>query len=178
MAEEASGVGGNTVVEDLLLTDAFLIKGRVDGKFARLLKVLETFSHDFLVVSDATMIDLRGGEVIRTPRVHVNMTELLFAHELVDNAGDYFQKTLSADRATDKQVKIRAFYHGNVNLELAGRVRPGAYESESRFFVMEDCAIRGLSKELSGELGMLESLPYTIVNRRRISYLYDFSPRP
>lgn len=170
-------VGDSTVVEDVLLTDAFLVKGRVEGKFSRLFKVLDTYERDFLVISDATMVDIARGEVIRTPRVHVNMDELLLAHELVDGAGDFFQKTLSSDTADEKSVRIRAFYNGSVSLELAGRIRPRAYEgaAERRFFVMEDCAVRGIDMSLSRELEIVSSLPYAIVNRRRIAYLYDFS---
>ena len=178
MSDDTPVVGDNVVVEDLLLTDAFLVKGRVEGKFSRLFKVLDNYDRDFLVVSSATMIDLVRGEVIRTPRVHVNINELLLAHEFVDGAGDYFQKSLSAESGKEKDVRVRAFYHGSLSLELAGRIRPGAYETgglDHPFFVMEECSVRGLDESLSPDLAILSQLPYAIVSSRKIAYLYDFS---
>ena len=164
-----------TLVEDVLLTDAFLIKGKVDGKFSRLVKVLEDYNKDFLVVSDAHMVDLRRGETIKTPRVHVNLKELILAHELVDSGSDFYQKQLSDD---DKDIRIRAFYHGATSLEIAGSIEQEAYEGgrlRRRFFVMRDCALRGIDFETNEELSLVQKLPYAIVQRSRISYLYDFS---
>ena len=167
----------DTMVEDVLVTESFLIKGRVDGKFSRLAKTLEDHARDFLVVSKVTMVDLVHGEVIKTPRVHVNMRELLFAHELVDAGGDYWQKKLS-DEGEDERVRIRSFFHGPVNLELSGSIRPQAYEAgllQRRFFVMDQCSVRGLDLGGVPEFKILENLPYAIVHSSRISYLYDFS---
>jgi hypothetical protein len=166
------------VVEDLLLTDAFLVKGRIEGKFTRLFKVLEGYERQFLIVDSAMMIDLRLGEVVRTPRVHINLSELLLVHELVDGSGDYYQKQLSQEARPEKGIRVRAFYRGGVNLELAGSIRPQAYDRQGldrRFFVMEDCVLRGLDLSVAPELSIIEKLPYAIVNKSRISYLYDFS---
>lgn len=176
-SREDSATTSEPVVEDLLVTESFLIKGRVEGKFTRLAKTLEDNRRDFLIVSSATMIDLVHGEVISTPRVHVNTRELLFAHELVDAGGDFWQKNLT-DEAHVERVRIRTFFHGPVNLELAGRVRPMAYEAgmrEKSYFVMDDCVVRGLDLEATPELAILSSLSYAIVHAARISYLYDFS---
>ena len=152
-----------TMVEDLILTDAFLVKGRVESKFARLSKVLNQYKKQFLVLSSAKMVDLRRGEVIETPRVHINMREIVMAHEFVDPAGDYFQAKLSAGSEETKPVKIRAFYHGSTNLEIAGRIRPGAYENEGldgagAFFVMDDVTLRGLESTVSEDFANLHHL--------------------
>lgn len=168
------------MVEDLLLTDAFLVKGRVEGKFARLSKVLNGYKKRFVVLSSATMVDLRRGDTIRTPRVHVNLREIVLAHEFVDPAGDYYQAALSAGSEESKPVRIRAFYHGSTNLEIAGRIRPGAYEQlgsegSGEFFVMDDCTVRGLESGISDEFNVLQHLGYAIVNKARLAYLYDFS---
>lgn len=162
-------------VEDLLVTDSFLIKGKVEGKFTRLAKTLQDHGRDFLVVSNATMVDVLHGEVIRTPRVHVNTREILFAHELVDAGGDYWQQQLSE---ADERIRIRTFFHGHVNIELAGKIRPQAYESgllERDYFVMADCTVRGFDVDGTPELAIVSELPYAIVSAKRISYLYDFS---
>ena len=113
------------MVEDLFLTDAFLIKGRLAGKYHRLRKVLEDAGRTFLTIEDATMIALRGHDIVRTPSVLVNTRELIFAHELVDMAGDDAQRALARNAKT---TRVRAFYNGNVQLEIAGKIEPGAYE--------------------------------------------------
>jgi hypothetical protein len=178
MADDDSVVGVDAVVEDVVLTDAFLVKGTVEGKFSRLFKVLEDYRKDFLVVSNAVMVDLCRGDVIRTPRVHINLDELLLAHELVDGAGDYYQKTLSEESRGHKSLRIRAFFNSAVSLEVAGRIRPGAYDGsglDHRFFVMEDCSVRGLDLSVSPDLELVTKLSYAIINRHNIAYLYDFS---
>lgn len=166
------------MVEDVVLTKAFLIKGKVEGKFHRLSKLLNTYGRNFLVLSGATMIDLVRGETIRTPKVHVNLNEIVLAHELVETSGDFYQKNLASEGGKDKSVRIRAFHHGAANLEFTGLIRPGAYEAqalESRFFVMEDCSIRGFDPEMGRDFQKLEKLPYAILRKEAISYIYDFS---
>ncbi len=166
------------MVEDVILTRAFLIKGKVQGKFHRLSKLLNTYGRNFLVLSGATMIDLARGETIQTPKVHINLSEIVLAHELVETSGDFYQKTLASEGVSDKSVRIRAFHHGGVNLEFTGLIRPGAYEAqalESKFFVMEDCSIRGFDPEMGKDFQQLEKLPYAILRKEAISYIYDFS---
>lgn len=163
------------VVSDLFLTDSFLIKGMVAGKSTRISKFLDEYRRHFLPIHEATMIDLKSRQRIATPRVFVNLDEIVFAHEFLDTAGDFFQKTIAKDR---EAVRIRAFYSGGVNVELAGRVRPKAYESDDvtkRFFVMEAPQIRGLDLEGDADLAVLKSLPYIVVNKSRLAYIYDFN---
>lgn len=165
-----------TMVEDLLLTDAFLIKGRVAGKYHRLKKVLEDFDRSFVTVEDAVMVSLRGNDVVRTPRVQVNVKEIILAHELVDMAGDDVQRHLAQD---DKSVRIRAFYSGAIQIEIAGRVSPQAYEpargAGTKYFTMRDPVIRGLNLDGPNDLRLLKGLGYAIVQKNKLSYIYDFS---
>ncbi len=163
------------IVEDLFLTGAFLIKGRIANKYQRLRKMLEDADHTFLAIEEATMVSLRGGEVIRTPSVMVNRSEIIFAHELVDTASDDGMRQLATNQ---KSVRIRAFHSGNVQLELAGLIDRGAYQmhkSRHWYFVMQDPKIRGLNIEANDQLKVLESLPYIIVRKDKLSYVYDFS---
>ena len=167
--------GAATIVEDLILTDAFLIKGRVRQKASRLSKLLESSDREFITMSDAWMIELKQGEQIRTPRVSVNINQIVMAHELVDAGGDFYQKNIAVD---DKSVRIRAFYVGATNLEVAGRVSPHAYESRAggrKFFVMDKPSIRGIDPGENSELEILHKLPYVILSKERLAYLYDFS---
>ena len=165
-----------TIVEDLFLTDTFLIKGRLAHKFQRLAKMLEDPGRGFLQVEDASMISLRGTEVIQTPRVLINPRELILAHELVDVAGDATFKQLADN---DKTIRIRAFYNGVVQLELSGHVEEKAYLPSDRggreYFTMESPVLRGLRLEDNDQLGILENLGYAIVRKDKLAYVYDFS---
>jgi hypothetical protein len=181
MQNEPKGDGAGAgisaaMVEDVFLTDAFLIKGRLQGKYQRLARMLEDGDRQFLTVEDAVMVSLRSNDVVRTPRVQVNVREIILAHELVDMAGDTAYRNMAAD---DKNVRIRAFYSGHIQVEFAGRISPRGYEPARgqgrRFFVMQEPVIRGLDLESSDELKLLRSLPYAIIQKDRLSYLYDFS---
>ncbi|MCA8943329.1 MAG: hypothetical protein KDB80_12270, partial [Planctomycetes bacterium] len=137
---------------------------------------LEDVGRRFLVVDDAVMVSLRGNEVVRTPRVLVNTDQIIFAHELVDVAGDYQQRVLASN---DKSSRIRAFYSGSVQLELAGNVASGAYEPSlgpgRKYFIMQNPVVRGLLLDASPELGLLKNLSYAIVQKQKLAYIYDFS---
>ena len=164
-----------TIVEDLFLTDSFLIKGRLANKYQRLGDMLERCSTEFLQIEDAAMISLRGDEVIRSPRVLINPSEVILAHELVDVAGDAIYQKLASN---DKQTQIRAFYNGAVQIELSGRVDEKAYQPEAlggrTYFTMEEPVLRGVPMQ-NEELSVLKDLPYAIVRKDRLSYIYDFS---
>ena len=73
-----------TIVSDLILTDAFLIKGQIENKYTRLSQVLDEYRKYFIKVRDATLIDLNTRDQIQTPLLHVNIDEILLAHELID----------------------------------------------------------------------------------------------
>jgi hypothetical protein len=176
MREEPEGRGGASApvfVEDLFLTDSFLIKGRLPNKNKRLTNLLEDHARAFLPIQDATMISLRGTEVIRTPAVMVNVKEVICAHELLEVAGDAAQRRLAMP---NKTVQIRAFYNGAVQFELCGNVEPGAYEQQTtgrKYFIMQRPVFRGLDLE-NGELGLLRELEYAIVRKDKMAYVYDF----
>jgi hypothetical protein len=165
-----------TIVSDLFLTDSFLIKGEVERKYARLSQMLDEYRRYFLKVRNATLIDLNTSDRIQTPLLHVNMDEILLAHEFLDSAGDQQQAALYKDLKT---VKLRVFFTGHLNLEVAGEVRPGSYEvddrSTRRFFVMRNPEVRGMKIEGDRDLELLKGLSYAILNKTRLSYIYDFN---
>lgn len=173
---KGGGAGAAVFVEDLFLTDAFMIKGRLANKCHRLSKMLEDVERRFITIEDAMMVALRGNEVVRTPRVLVNTDQIILAHELVDIAGDQQQRILASN---EKSIRIRAFYSGSVQLELAGKVESGAYEPSRgpgrKFFIMQNPVIRGLKFENSPELGLVQNLSYAIVQKQNLAYIYDFS---
>ena len=172
--ERGSALAG--IVEDLFVTESFLIKGRIAHKYQRLTNMLEDAERTFLAIEEATMVALRGTQVIRAPRVLVNRSEVIFAHELVDTASDGGMKRLAH---TEKPTRIRAFYNGAVQLELAGQIQPGAYEpahnSGRWYFIMESPVLRGLELDGNPELDVLKTLDYVIVRKSKLAYIYDFS---
>lgn len=166
-----------TIVSDLLLTDAFLIKGTVDNKYTRLSQLLDEYRKYFIRVRDATLIDLNSRDRIHTPLLHVNLDEVLLAHELIETAGDPHAARLAHEGI--KYQRVRAFYTGNLNVEIAGLVRPGSYEADDRstrrFFVMRKPEVRGMKLDGDRDLQLLQGLPYAILNKTRLSYIYDFN---
>jgi hypothetical protein len=165
-----------TIVSDLFLTDAFLIKGEVERKYDRLSQVLDEHRKYFIKVRNATLIDLNTCDRIVTPLLHVNMDEILIAHEFLDSASDLTAAELYKQVAFSK---VRVFFTGHLNVELGGEVRSGSYEVDDRatrrFFVMRNPQLRGFNPRNDKELGQLKELPYVIVNKTRLSYIYDFN---
>ena len=162
-------------VEDLFLTDVFLIKGRLQNKTKRLSNMLEDHRRSYLAVEEATLVSLSSNEVIQTPKVMVNVQELICAHELVEVAGDDAMRRLAAN---EKSRRIRAFFNGAVQFELSGKIEPGAYEENTvtgrDYFIMQQPRFRGL--ELAhAELAVLGGLDYAILRKDRMAYVYDFA---
>ena len=116
-----------TLCSDLFLTDAFLIKGNVENKYTRLSKLLDEHRRYFLRIRDVTLIDLKSKERIHTPLLHMNVDEVLMAHEFLDEAGDVTRRGLAKEQEGTLQ-RVRVFYTGNLNVEIAGSIRPNAYE--------------------------------------------------
>jgi hypothetical protein len=166
-----------TIVSDLLLTDCFLIKGRIENKYMRLSQMLDEHRKYFLRVRDATLVDLGTRDRIQTPLLHVNIEEVLLAHELVDAAGDPVRSKLAQDG--EKWQRVRVFYTGGLNVEIAGEIRPGSYEitdrSSRRYFVMTNPKVRGMDFAGDKDLELLGKIPYAILNKARVSYVYDFN---
>lgn len=165
-----------TLCSDLFLTDAFLIKGNVEHKYTRLSKLLDEHRKTFLRVRDCTLIDLNSREQIKTPLLHMNLDEVLVAHEFLDEAGDGSRAALGKEQDVQK---VRVFYTGNLNIEIGGFIRPNAYEvtdkATRRFFVMRDPKLRGFKDHGDQDLKKMLDLPYVIINKSRLSYVYDFN---
>jgi hypothetical protein len=165
-----------TIVSDLLLTDSFLIKGNIENKYTRLSQILDEHRRYFLKIRDATLIDLNSCERITTPLLHVNVDEVLLGHEFLDGGGDQHMKELAKNPALHR---VRVFYTGALNIELGGEVRPGSYEADDRtsrrFFIMRNPIVRGFQDKGDQDLKLLTKLPYAILNKLRLSYIYDFN---
>jgi hypothetical protein len=75
--------------------------------------------------------------------------------------------------------RVRVFYTGSLNVEFGGEVRPGSYEVDDRtsrrFFIMRSPVVRGYNDRNDPDLKLLSKLPYAILNKARLSYIYDFN---
>jgi hypothetical protein len=165
-----------TIVSDLFLTDSFLIKGEIENKYTRLSSLLDEHRRYFLKVRNATLVDLNTCDRITTPVLHVNMDEILLAHEFLDTANDPRQAELFKNQ---KFNKVRVFFTGHLNLEVGGEVRPNSYEVDDRatrrFFAMRNPVLRGFNTRDDEDLTLLTKMSYVIVNKTRLSYIYDFN---
>ena len=165
-----------TIVSDLFLTDSFLIKGEIENKYTRLQNLLDEHRRYFIKVKNATLVDLNTCDRITTPVLHINMDEILLAHEFLDNANDPRQVELFK---LQKFHKVRVFFTGHLNLEVGGEVRPGSYEvddrSTRRFFAMRNPLLRGFNARDDQDLNLMTKMNYVIVNKTRLSYIYDFN---
>lgn len=165
-----------TIVSDLFLTDSFLIKGEVETKYDRLSQMLDEHRKYFLKIRNATLVDLNTCDRITTPLLHVNMDEILLAHEFLDSASDVQAAELYKNVHFNK---VRVFFTGHLNVEVGGEVRPGSYEVDDRatrrFFVMRNPQLRGFNARGDDDLGQITDLSYVIVNKTRLSYIYDFN---
>ena len=98
------------------------------------------------------------------------------AHEFLDSSTDSQQAELYRGQ---KYNKVRAFFTGHLNVEVGGEVRPGAYEVDDRatrrFFVMRNPILRGFNAHDDPDLGLMRKLDYVVVNKTRLSYIYDFN---
>lgn len=165
-----------TIVSDVLLTDSFLIKGEIERKYTRLSHMLDEYRRYFIKVRNATLVDLNTCDRIQTPLLHVNVDEILLAHEFLDSSSDAQQAELYRHQ---QYTKVRVFFTGHLNVEVGGEVRPGSYEVDDRatrrFFVMRNPVLRGFNHHADPDLKLLDKLTYVILNKTRLSYIYDFN---
>jgi len=107
-----------------------------------------------------------------------HVDEVLLAHEYLDEAGDGARAEMAKEQE-DTLQKVRVFYTGNLNVEIAGSIRPSSYEvsdkATRRFFVMRKPEVRGMKLEGDRDLELLNGLDYAILNKTRLSYIYDFN---
>lgn len=164
-------------VKDFLLTEAFLVKGHVPTGGQRLSNWLNARRQPFVPVADATLVGVKKGDRIVTARCHVALDEVLLAHELIDAAGDAWLRRLAdADR---ERALVHLYFGGSLPLEISGRTRAQAFnrvgDGARDFLVVTEPKIEGLDHSRGREFEVLRSVPYVIVNRRRLAYVFDYS---
>jgi len=164
-------------VNDLFLTESFLVKGLVKGGGKRLSNFLNSVTAPFIEVLDATMIGVTQGDRIVTARAMIHRNEILLAHELIESAGDSTLKNLSS--ANEERALVNLYFSGRLPLEVSGKMLKRAYNrkdlGDQRFLVVTEPSIEGLGGKKAREFGVLAKAPYLIVNRDRIAYVFDYA---
>ena len=87
--------------------------------------------------------------------------------------------TVTHDNSDPITVTVKETSDGNLNVEVAGSIQPGSYEisdkATRRFFVMRAPKLRGFKDLGDEDLKSVTDLPYAILNKERLSYVYDFN---
>jgi hypothetical protein len=159
-------------LKDLLFTDTFLIRGHVNTGGQRLSTFLSNTRKHFLEMEGATLIKHDGGDPILTDWMLVCVNDILFAHEMEITGDEGLRHP--AERAKD-EVSITACLSGNISLQLSGKVRKRALNSDRLrhhdFVVLVDPVLRGFTAKPAQEYSVLENLPYVIMNKNRIAFI-------
>jgi hypothetical protein len=144
----------------------------------RLTNFLNGSDAPFVEVNDATLIGLAQGDRIVTARAMVARHEILFAHELLETAGDDTLRLL-ADNDTDRAV-VNVYLGGRMPIEISGKMLRKAYQRKDLgpldFLVMTEPVIEGLPNKRGRDVALLKRLQYVAVNRARIAYVFDYAP--
>jgi hypothetical protein len=159
-------------LKDLLITDNFLIKGHASTGGQRLSTFLNNNRKPFLEMDEVTLIGHDSDESVLVPWMLVRTDSILLAHE-IGEAGDEGLKGL-AEQETDK-VTVTVHFNGRTPLQLAGKVRKRALNSEASghhdFIVVVEAKLQGLNFQTTPEYAVFGNLSYVIMNRNRVAFI-------
>jgi hypothetical protein len=161
-------------IKDILLTEHFLVKCFIDTGSLRLSDYLDSLTRTFVPLRNVIMIDVEQGETVSSHEAQIRRDEIIVAHELLDVTGDSDLRNMMNQATFSESVDL--YHTGALGLEISGKMRPEANEGmcgEKLFFVMLDVGIRGLDLSISPDLKRLTSMPYAIVNRKQIGYIFS-----
>lgn len=168
------------IVQDLIFTRNFLVLGTVEGKISRLQEALERQSGLYLTVSDAMLRSHRTPKRVVVPRIHLSMSEILFAHEYVDSGGDVFLKAIA--QGEDRRL-VKILLGGFPAIEIEGRVREKAYEKNrypGRFFVIEKPKVTGIPEPdpFGEKTSPYHDMGYVLVAKEHVACVLDYAHAP
>lgn len=163
-----------TVFKDIFLTDRYFIKGNVVPLGGRLSNHLDKSNRRFVTIEDAIVVELEGGEVLPVQSMMLGTDEILFAHELIESAGDMYRKYQSPDFDLDF---VKIVLKGPSGVTLHGKIRPENLDCaafEHRFIVLQQPRMDDLHESLEPEIDLLGSMSYLIVNKDKIGYVFRY----
>ncbi len=158
-------------LKDLLLTDAFLIKGHINTANQRLSSFLGNFARRFLEIEEAVVTDCVRDEVFNATRMLMRVEEIIVAHEM-EEIGDDGLRHLAGQERDDTVVTIQ--FNGAARFQLTGRVSKRSMERDSSsphdFLVVVAPKLVGITGK---SMDVLRNLPYLIVNKSRIAFILE-----
>lgn len=164
-----------TVYKDIFLTDRYFIKGNVVPLGSRLSNHLDKSNRRFVTVESAVVTELAAdGEVTPVPSMMLGTDEILFAHELIESAGDVYRKYQSPDFDLDF---VKIVLKGPQGVTLHGKIRPENLDCaafQHRFVVLQQPRMDDLHESLEPEIDLLGSMSYLIVNKDKIGYVFRY----
>ena len=158
-------------LKDLLLTNAFLIKGHINTGGQRLSTFLNNFPRRFLEIEEVTVMDPVQDTHFTTTRMLVRVEEIILAHEL-EETGDESLRHLAGQDRDDTVANIQ--FSGTTPFQLWGKVSTRAIERDSSgqydFIVVVEPKILGLTNKAQD---VLKDLPYLIANKSRMALILE-----
>ena len=92
----------------------------------------------------------------------------------MEDTGDGILRNL-ADRSRD-EIRITAYFNVPIPLQISGKAHNRIFDpvssSHNDFIVLTEPEFQGLAANKAPEYAMLIKLPYAIVNRNRLAFLF------
>ena len=160
-------------LKDLLFTDKYLIKGHVHTGSQRLSTFLNNTRKHFLEMEEATLIKHDGGDRTQAEWMLVRVNDILFAYEMEETGDEALRNLAAPDRA---EIAVTVHLKYDPPMQLSGLVRSRAIDSDTPgnhdFFVMVKPMLQGFPAKAAPEYAVLRDIPYLIVNRDRIAFIF------
>ncbi len=158
-------------LNDLILTDTFLLKGHISTGSQRLSSFLNNFPKRFLEMDQVTATDLARGERFTNSRMLLRVEGIVLAHELPE-PGREGVHLLAGQERDEATVTIR--FCGSLPFRAVATVSRRALEHDEpgqhEFIVLLKPRLEGLT---GAAQDAFEDLPYVIANRSRIALVCE-----
>jgi hypothetical protein len=160
-------------LNDLILTDTFLLRGNIDTGGQRLTSFLNNVPKRFFELHEVAATNHVTDEQFTATRMFVRIDEVLIAHEIGEGGDDRLRLLAAEERV---EIPVTAQFGGTLRLQLLGKVHKHGIERETSgphdFIVVVEPKIQGLRGTAASEYAGFKHLPYVIANRNRLTFIY------
>src|SRR5262249_39502809 len=139
-----------SIVNHLFVTQRFLLKGNVRTGDLRLSSFLNSLRRPWLTLENATLVEFDRPDRVAAKQFSLRLSDVLFAHEYLDLAGDPLRKSLAPSEQDFRTFLLH--FRAPCRLEMLGKIRREALESGKgdEFLVSLDPQLRGLAEAEDG----------------------------
>ena len=160
-------------LKDHLFTEDFLIKGHINTGEYRLSNFLNKTHSRFLVVEEAILIRHNGSDPIHASWMQVRIQDILFAYESEETGDDVLRNLSEQSR---NEARMTGYFNSTTPVQITGKVHKRVLDAGStqqhNFFVVTEPEIQGLTVNPAPEYDTIRHMPYVIVNKNRLSFLF------